>query len=330
VSDAFQLFRWTHPAAPARVIRNARLIDGQRADVVAGARVATGWNDDVPQEQTSVVYDAMSQAGLLDDLVRLRIAPEPISSFASRWGFLIDGDCLVAEKVGGKIVYLQCERLNVWDSEVGRIRDAFELWAAIEARDIATLRERISVNSGDATYHGTAGDYSFARAPLSLEPRIISTSIGGLIKQGDLVRIGRVLVTALVNARLRDLVVLRLVAGEHSGPLVLRQMPESLLGLAWLRLAEAASGDRIPRLCPRCKSWFMIAAATRRGHGTYCSPKCRISFHARRQQARALAAEGASVRSIAARLQVTTAIVREWIVETKTTRRKTRRSRKGA
>ena len=321
MSESLGFSRWRRPSKGARVIRGARLLDGTAADVVL--RI----------EDRDVMFDPSEEPGLLDDLVRLRIEPEPVAAFVSRWGLLGVGEVVtsVSARAG--------ERLDVWRAAVGRLRDAFELWASVEAADREELRERLVIGPGNATYTaGSAETYSFPTIAPMGKRRSVKEDLLPFLERGDVVEVGRLLVQVLVNTALQDLVTMQLVAPVENADarpdkwrvrtLTLKQLPKSLLGLAWLRLAEAASGDRIPRRCPRCKSWFMIAAATRRGHGIYCSPKCRIAFHAKRQQARALTAEGVRVPTIAARLQVSTGIIRGWIGEPKT--RRTARRRKGA
>ncbi len=318
MSESLGFFRWSRPVEGAQILRDARLLDGTTADVVL--RVA----------DRDQLFDPSEEPELLDALVILDTGdPGDVAAFGSAWGLLGVGGVSIVGRTGATPWVRPAERLDAWAAEVGELRDVFELWAAVATRDRATLREHLDVNAENAIYTGAAGSYSFPTRLPAGGKRTVSDRVRPFLERGDLVQVGRLLVQALVNERLRDLVTVQLVSDAAAGSLALRQMPKSLLALAWLRLAEAAAGSRSPRRCPRCMTWFLISETTRRGHGTYCSPKCRIAFHAKRQRARAMASEGASVGSIAKRLQVGAGFVREWIAEGRT-KRPAKSRRKGA
>lgn len=317
MSDSLGFFRWGRPIKGAQILRDARLLDGTTADVVL--RI----------EDQDRLFDPSEEPELLDALVRLDAGdPDAVAAFASAWGLLGVESVSIVGRTGATPWIRPAERLDAWSAAVGELRDVFELWAAVATRNRATLREHLDVSAENAVYTGTAGTYSFPTRLPAGGSRTVSERVRPFLVRGDLVQVGRLLVQALINVRLLDLVTVQLVSDATAGSLSLRQMPKSLLALAWLRLAEAAAGSRSPRRCPRCMTWFLISETTRRGHGTYCSPKCRIAFHTKRQRARAMAAEGVRVPTISARLQVSTGIVREWIGEPKT--RRIPRRRKGA
>ena len=95
---------------------------------------------------------------------------------------------------------------------------------------------------------------------------------------------------------------------------------ESLLGVAWFRLAEATGGDLQLKRCPgrlylqqeqRCRGW--VTVTSRSSTDTYCSPACKQKAYRRRVEARRLRQDGLGVKAVARRLRAPGHVVREWL-----------------
>jgi len=106
------------------------------------------------------------------------------------------------------------------------------------------------------------------------------------------------------------------VRRERPEALVLFFVPQSLLGLMWLQLAEAVNGNRAYRQCSACKTWMVISpeGIGRRSGRFTCSNACRMKvYYGRIVEARRLAQQGRPIPEIAKRLNTTNQKVRGWI-----------------
>jgi hypothetical protein len=101
-------------------------------------------------------------------------------------------------------------------------------------------------------------------------------------------------------------------------------VPQSLIGLMWLQLAQAVNGNKQYRQCLACKTWMLISRETagKRSSRSTCSNACRMKvYDSRKIQARNLRRQGLSVRQIAGRLKADEQAVRRWIKKSAQTRR---------
>ena len=100
-------------------------------------------------------------------------------------------------------------------------------------------------------------------------------------------------------------------------------VPQSLIGLMWLQLAQAVNGNKQYRQCLACKTWMLISRETagKRSSRSSCSNACRMKvYYGRIVQARDLRRQGLSVRQIAGRLTADEQAVRRWIKASAQTR----------
>lgn len=292
------------------------------------------------------LYNPMDAPELLEELAQLPLEPEAFAAFASRWGvlglpkYLASATERPAE--GGQSEPLTpVELVADWQSALEEWRDAFAWWSACSSGDTAffraklpphprdpneTVRRRLEVFVGRALY-GYSRTYAWG-----------GSSIGGtgsplspLLTPRNPLRAARLVLAVLLNEKLRESTSCRTTFNAKTGELELRVSPQTLIGAAWLRLAEAASGGRLQgRRCPRCRRWFIADPSTeRRFPRTYCSDACRVAMADRRKRARALAAEGKRAPSIAKALGQDVATVREWIQSERGESRKAPGRRKG-
>jgi hypothetical protein len=122
-----------------------------------------------------------------------------------------------------------------------------------------------------------------------------------------------------VNENLRNRVSPQLlwnVRRNRPHGLALFFVPQSLIGLMWLQLAQAVNGNKQYRQCLACRTWMLISRETagKRSSRSSCSNACRMKvYYGRIVQARDLRRQGLSVRQIADRLSADEQAVRRWI-----------------
>ncbi len=93
----------------------------------------------------------------------------------------------------------------------------------------------------------------------------------------------------------------------------LNLMPVSLLAACWFRLAQAISGQREERLCPKCGKWFVVEPGDR-SDKKFCKETCRKLFYQQnRDTARRLRGQGKTAKAIAAELGVDLEMVKKWV-----------------
>ena len=129
-----------------------------------------------------------------------------------------------------------------------------------------------------------------------------------------LLRAGRELLTNLVNLKLKTAVTASLRPDEPNTQAEFRLRPNSLIEYIWLQFARDVDGGTAPRWCvrPGCPEWFTISKDCRRGHGKYCSDKCRVAGDRKRKRATRLAEQGMPPRAISREIDWPERQVRDW------------------
>jgi hypothetical protein len=100
----------------------------------------------------------------------------------------------------------------------------------------------------------------------------------------------------------------------------LRMAPRNLLGACWWQVARLLTGTATHRPCKVCGRPIEISTDGEgfRADRELCSPACKAKDHrARVRQAKALQAEGKSVREIADQLEKPTSIIKNWLTKRK-------------
>jgi len=147
-----------------------------------------------------------------------------------------------------------------------------------------------------------------------------------LFRVGDCLMPAKYYLQKTVNENLRNRVSPQLlwnVRRNRPHGLALFFVPQSLIGLMWLQLAQAVNGNKQYRQCLACKTWMLISRETagKRSSRFSCSNACRMKvYYGRIVQARDLRRQGLSVRQIAGRLTADEQAVRRWIKASAQTR----------
>jgi hypothetical protein len=133
-------------------------------------------------------------------------------------------------------------------------------------------------------------------------------------KRGDVFLPALAYVQRQVNEHLRASGPPALLYDLGQDRLVLRQVPQTLLGAMWLQFAAAIDGNKKYHQCRGCRKWFEVTPRGMRSTRFHCTNGCRIRAHReRRQRALRLHAEGASFPEIARELEADLATVKRWI-----------------
>lgn len=260
----------------------------------------------LPVESHAVrrVYEPLKESPrLFEGLARVEDAPEAFAAFANKWGPL--GVERVLVKPGRGLV--EGEPVMEWRYAVRELREAFGLWAALAAGQASKV-ESVKTKGEEVHFAGVRGtvvriDHRFG----SSDPRP-ETAVALVLEH-------------LVTEHLEGNTGHRLLYDPGAGRLRLHVGATTLIGAAWLQLAEgAAGGERYkPRKCARrgCPHWFVVES--KRGHDTYCGSNCRVAAHRIRKRAYALHAEGKTPSAIAKALGTETGTVRGWLAQREST-----------
>jgi len=178
------------------------------------------------------------------------------------------------------------ESLDLWAREVRAMRQAVDLFDALQARNHETLARWITVTpEGVASY----------RREDALGSSQIGAGLPTATKAGGptpalMVVARRVLDEELIKSRLRDYVSLLLLHAGRERRSRLRAVPENLLGALWLQLARSVDGDIHYRRCGwrPCQNWIEITR-TFDGHtkaAKFCCDAHRVYAHKKRNRNR--------------------------------------------
>jgi len=278
-----------------------------------------------------------------------RDTKEDIKRFADGYGLLGLNDsegAVVLAIEPEKGVVGTGEMLSAWRRELCEMRRAVRLWSALreaQSGDVTVLSEHIRWPRNDLVYYdshpdrpippetrllGILGPYQKVRTDDKTDDLRTFAVIASKTHNPEWLRCFRVddcLMPAKyylqrnVNQQLKTRVSPQLLGNvrrNRPDTLALFFVPQSLLGLMWLQLAEAVNGNRGYRQCSACKTWMVISpeGSGQRSSRFTCSNACRMKvYYGRIVEAQRLAQQGRSIPEIAQRLNTTHEKVRGWI-----------------
>ena len=250
------------------------------------------------------------------------------------------------------------ELLSAWERHIQEMRQAVALWSDIreaQAGETENLAHHVRWQEGfvyydshpelplppQASFLGLSGVRPILRRPPRTEPEvdgglrtlalIASAGINSewlkYFRPGDCLMPAKYFLQRIVNEHLKGMTSPRLLWNVRRGrphDLALFFVPENLLGVMWLQLAEAINGNRRYKRCPGCRTWIVIShesIGSRSGRST-CSNACRMKlYYGRKLEARQLQQAGLTLDQIARRLKADRKSVRNWIGAAKIKRR---------
>jgi hypothetical protein len=250
------------------------------------------------------------------------------------------------------------ELLSAWQRQLQELRQAVDLWSAVreaESGDGAKLARCVKwrrknlvcydsnpdlpipppdarlfgLRPAPRSARGTAaiGDDDTHRSSAVIASARLNSEWLKLFRIGDCLMPAKYYLQKTVNENLRNRVSPQLlwnVRRNRPHGLALFFVPQSLIGLMWLQLAQAVNGNKQYRQCLACKTWMLISRETtgKRSSRSSCSNACRMKvYYGRIVQARNLRRQGLSIAQIADRLTADEQAVRRWIKTSARTRR---------
>jgi hypothetical protein len=283
---------------------------------------------------------------------------DAIKGFADQFGLLglnqADGAVMLAMRPSyrnpRKGAICMGELFSAWRREAREMRQAVGLWSALreaQSGDKAKLSLHIGWRRDDFVYYDSHLDLPLPREArlLGIPGRYQGRFAGSRAEDlrtlaviaskehnpewlrffhaADCVRPAQYYLQKIVNERLKTHVSPQLLwnlKGGRPDKLGLFFVPQSLLGLMWLQLAEAINGNRTYRQCSACKTWMVISPESvgKRSSRLTCSDACRMKvYYGRMVKARHLARQGLSAPEIARKLGTTSDTVHGWMRKSK-------------
>jgi hypothetical protein len=198
------------------------------------------------------------------------------------------------------------------------MRLAVQLWRWVERRDSAALRrvlhwEKRGVFTGWVYYEEPKPEpgkpFAFIKAPQGVP-----------FHAGDAFTPAGFLVQRRINDGLRGNTSTALLWDVRQHKRVLRIVPTTLLGALWWQFARVIAGEAKYRECPICHEPMEISSGSngKNANVVFCSSACRQENHrAKVKAARALKAEGKTVRQIAKHFDTTPDTIQNWLTKEK-------------
>jgi len=202
------------------------------------------------------------------------IPDEPgILAFANKYGSLKAATDTGVHVPGNYSVRLQCESLMDWRRAIGEMRAMVAIWDAATSSKIDELSNYAHWSGDRVFYKG----HEFGLGGLIASPN--SPELLARFTHGDLVGPAMYVLQRAVNQMLDQGVAPQMLPNA-SGQLVIRLIPNSLIGALWLQFARAAEGNKAYRQCQNCKDWIEVGGnRTARSDKKFCNPSCKSAFH---------------------------------------------------
>ena len=259
----------------------------------------------------------LDDPGLFLTFAELGSTEEEILRFTSLHGWLGIREEITVER--GSLA--EGEPLSKWVRAIADMRSACELLEAIQGKDLKSLRKWIEEEEIDGPFsnHSVAFQRKFPDIGVKLWFRIIGREPdSALLRKGDFLRAGRVLMQRIANDQLDAHTSARVLMDEEKGQQGLYVNPANLLGALWVQFSESIDGGRTKRRCEQCRAWMLLAPDTSRSDRAYCSDSCRVSaYRDRKKSASRLRRKGMTPSAIAKKLGSDTETVRGWLAQSK-------------
>jgi len=224
-------------------------------------------------------------SGLFKTFAKREPNPELIAAFAKEYGQLGTGvgEMVVME---GESFARWGESYPAWKLELERMRQAVELWDAIESPDLRMLERRIKWEKDGVFYysHPKRGKKPPGAKLIRIATEAENPQILERILPDDVIEPAKWALQRIINNSLKTGASLQLLFDD--GELGLFQAPDSLRSAMWIQLAQAVSGHKKIVKCRhrQCDTWFQVAPGVGRDGKIYCKPACRAAAHRKEQK----------------------------------------------
>ena len=256
----------------------------------------------VPSSSWLKNYDPFSEApGLFLVFARLEPTEDAIVGFANAYG-------------------ITSIRMPDWEAEIRDMRNAIELWQAVETKNEELLAKHV--------HWDNERDGVRFSSPLTKKVRhrvkgtLPNAGIElGRYKQGDLWEPAQLLLDGVIYCNASWQNVSLIPTRRQSGltyQILLNSQPDPLLDVIWAQFALAVAESQEFRFCKLCNRPFEVAPQTNRTDRVFCSDTCRVKSYQRRQaKARKMRAAGKKLRDIAKEVETDMRTVKRWVGEGK-------------
>lgn len=264
-----------------------------------------------------------------------------ILRFANLNGLLENGRLFLenASKAGDHAELLIAgEPRRLWRDHIRKLKEATELWMAIQNNDKDLLAKRIQWRGPNfVTYEGlprlTPGGQKFANfATIASkaeqgEPFSYRSELFKRMSPDDPVLPAKMQLRDMVREQLTPLVELDMQWTDNFKSLSTFNKPTCLIGALWFQLLMAVQENTSFGRCvaPGCGKPLMIQPGGYRANKRTCSNSCRQRLSdERKRQARELHQKGISEKEIARRLETTREQIAIWIEKVRPEQKQTR------
>ena len=285
--------------------------------------IAVAPDEDPPPVPSWKARSPLQQTGLFRTFIDLRGSSDgKILDFADQHGFLLAGEqreMLIRADLSeakceriGSYFYLHGERLLLWRNEIRDMRQLVEVWDALRSKDSAALANKVHRTQSKTTERVTVWFGNKIVAPRQSHP----DRLGRIPKDDILIPSMYFLLDQMaVKIEANPLKAATNWSPGQKEPPQPQLEAVSLCGALWLQFWHAVTGDHDYRRCEQCMRWFEVGANTR-ADAKYCRDACKSrAYRSRRDRARTLRAQGASLRAIARELESEIKTVKKWVSE---------------
>lgn len=209
---------------------------------------------------------------------------DSFAAFANKYGELGIG-VLVARP--GPLTL--AEPYYEWVNEHRRMRRVVDVLVAIRANDAATLGQWFVVTNDSVRYeraddvHMAAGMVAVAG---SYRTYLWDWASAAGTHEDALIRFATGWAQYEINKAIADsdskrqtLTHARVLFDVDRGRMMLRVVPDNLLGAMWLQCARALTDNPVFKECEHCGKWFELSPDNRRKQSKYCSDRCKVAAY---------------------------------------------------
>lgn len=228
-----------------------------------------------------------SHSGLFREFGETAPTFEAMKSFADSFGLLGDSVMFLP---GNSNRPFQGETFVQWTGEMGAMRGALKLYEWVREGNEAALSRHIIWKGSVCKYmsdpdwrpeQGLAPGEHVEFATLLWNAEQVQS--GPWIQPGDVINPALLHIQRTINKRIEEHTAIRMLWRHDRAELVNVARPKNLLGALWLQFALTIERGSDFRRCAECGRWFELAPGLGRSDKQFCSVRCRVRSHRRRQ-----------------------------------------------
>jgi hypothetical protein len=190
-------------------------------------------------------------------------------------GLLSDGRCALEGT----------EALADWQVEIEWTKSILDLWDAFNRKHIWRVQSQLE-DMKMQLIDGRMSGFSWGpESPTAIETlRKIRAETNSADFKKDSYACAKFCLWDSVNTRLSELTTPEMNWDPAAGTFTLQVTPKSLLGVIWLQIAMAMTGDVSSRQCEACGEWFDVRPDTARSDKRFCGNACRNKLYRDRKK----------------------------------------------